>query len=216
MFNFNRFILVTIILVFVYSTENLGAQNKLTKPEKYVGINFGATGSKINFKPSVDQAYSLGYNGGLVFRYVGHKVAGLQAEINYSQRGWSESDGLYSRRLDYIEIPFMTQFYVGNKFRVFFNIGPKFSYLINEEEFIHNTTDLTKIQHITPAQNLFDYGFCGGPGFLLNIKGQVIQFDARANFSVSDVFSNAKRDYFDYSNNMNLSINLGWQFQLSN
>jgi hypothetical protein len=35
----------------------------------------------LNFSPSVDLNYLLGYSGGLSYRYIGHKVAGLQAEL---------------------------------------------------------------------------------------------------------------------------------------
>ena len=80
------------------------AQKRLDFPETYVGVEGGVTGSMVNFSPSVDLTYMLGYSAGLSYRYIGHKVAGLQAELNYSQRGWAESDGLYARQLNYLEL----------------------------------------------------------------------------------------------------------------
>lgn len=202
------------VIIFLLSAIYSNGQKRLDFPETYVGIQGGATGSMLNFSPSVDLTYLLGYSGGLSYRYIGHKVAGLQAELNYSQRGWAESDGLYARQLNYLELPFMTHFYFGRNFRFHLNIGPQLSYLLSENVLINNTVNSEAEQHTKPVYNKFDYGFCGGPGFSFRFNKQVIMLDIRASYSVSDVFSNAKRDYFDFSNNMNVKLNLGWQFKL--
>lgn len=202
-----------ILVLFILSSSVISAQKKDYKTETYYGLNFGVTGSKVNFTPSIAQNYIQGYNGGVIFRYISAKCLGVQAELNYSQRGWSESNGLFTRQLDYIELPFMTHFNFGNKFRFFFNIGPKIGYLISEKTLVNLTTSSTAIQHITAADNAFDYGFCSGLGFLLNIKGQVIQLEGRANYSMNDVYSNAKSAYFDTSNNMYASVNFTWLIQ---
>lgn len=210
----SRFFILTFVL-FIYTTA-LTAQRKDYTPELYVGANFGATASMVNFDPAVEQSCLQAYNGGLVFRYIAQKSLGFQSELNYSQRGWNEVDGNYARQLNYIELPIMTHFNFGKKFRFFFNIGPKFSYLISEKVLINNNIDNTIEQHAKSAENKLDYGFCGGFGFLFNLKGQVIQIDTRVNYSMTDVFSNAKKDYFAASNNMNLSVNIGWLMQMKN
>jgi len=138
----------------------------------------------------------------------------MQAELNFSQRGWKESSGLYSRQLNYIELPFMTHIYIGNKNRVFFNLGPKISYLISEKVLINTTTSSSDVQHVTPVQTPFDYGICAGLGFLFNVKGKILQLDTRANYGLSDIFADQKKDYFSTSNNFDLSINLAWLFQI--
>ena len=91
--------LTTFILIFLFSVA-VKAQRKDYKTEIYYGVNGGATAAKVNFDPSVDQNYISGYQGGLVFRYISAKSLGVQAELNYTQRGWSESDGLYARQLN--------------------------------------------------------------------------------------------------------------------
>jgi hypothetical protein len=201
-------ILFTVIFI------SLSAQVRLDKPEMYLGANFGVTESMIGFNPTIPQGFLMGYNGGIVFRYIAEKNVGMQAELNFSQRGWKESSGLYSRQLNYIELPFMTHIYVGNKNRFFFNIGPKISYLISEKVLLNTTANSTDVQHITPVQTPFDYGLCTGLGFLFNIKGKILQLDTRANYGLSDIFADQKKDYFSTSNNFDLSINLAWLFQL--
>lgn len=202
-----------LVLFLLSSSSLIFCQMRLDKPEMYVGVNLGATESMISFNPSVSQGFLLGYSGGLVFRYNAEKNVGMQAEINFSQRGWTETSGLYTRQINYIELPFMTHIYMGKKNRFFINIGPKISYLISEKELL-NKTSVTEEQHKTFVQNPFDYGLCGGIGLLFNIKGYVYQLDTRANFGLSDIFSNDKRDYFDTSNNLNLSVNFAWLLQI--
>lgn len=186
---------------------------KLDKPEVYYGINFGMTASQIYFSPSVNQNYLTGYNGGVIFRYIGDKSLGLQTELNFSQRGWKETDNLYTKQLNYIELPFLTHFNFGNKFRFFFNVGPKISYLISEKILTNNTNGATDYQYSKGVENPFDYGFCAGLGCLMNIKGQVFQLEGRGAYSVSNIFSDAKKDYFDYSNNLTASVNFSWLIQ---
>ncbi|MDD4970641.1 MAG: porin family protein [Paludibacter sp.] len=206
-----RKLLISLLLVI---SASLIAQVRLDKPEMYIGANFGVTESMVLFNPAVPQGFLMGYNGGIVFRYIAEKNVGMQAELNFSQRGWKEASGLYTRQLNYIELPFMTHIYVGHKNRFFFNLGPKISYLISERTLVNGITNSTDLQHITLVQHPFDYGLCTGLGILFNIKGKVLQLDTRANFGLSDVFADTKRDYFSTSNNIDLSVNLAWLFQV--
>lgn len=189
------------------------AQRKPYKAETYWGVNGGMTGSMVLFKPAVSESFLTGYNGGVVFRYINAKSFGLQTELNYSERGWLEKDNLYSRRLNYIELPFMTHFNFGNKFRVFFNIGPKFSYLISEKTLTDNTVNSTEHQHIQTVEHPFEYGLVVGTGFYLRIKRQVFQVEGRGNFGAVSIFSDAASDPFDNSNNVNASVNISWLIQ---
>lgn len=204
---------IYILLFIAFSTTAFG-QSHFEKPEIYIGATFGATESMILFRPTVTQDFLQGYNGGLVFRYIADKNVGFQVELNLFQRGWAEKTGLYSRQLNYIELPFLTHFYFGNKSRFFFNVGPKISYLVSEKALINATTASTEVQHITKVENLFDYGVSAGFGYLINIKGNIIQLDTRANYSLSNVFSNDTRNYFDTSNNLYLSVNLAWLLKI--
>lgn len=203
-----------LIFIFLAIFSSVSAQERLAKPEVYFGVNFGVTESMIKFSPTVDQGFLMGYNGGLVFRYIDEKNVGMQAEINFSQRGWTEASGLYARQLNYIELPFMTHIYMGHKNRFFINLGPKISYLVSEKVLKNQITDMTiSPQYSSLIQNPFDYGLCGGFGLLFNVFGNIIQLDTRANYSLNDVFYNKKTDYFSTSNNLNLSINLAWLIQ---
>jgi hypothetical protein len=203
-----------LISLLIAVSAALSAQVRLDKPEMYFGVTGGVTESMVMFNPAITQGFLMGFNGGVVFRYIAEKNVGVQAELNFSQRGWKEASGLYTRQLNYIELPFMTHIYIGHKNRFFFNLGPKISYLIYEKTLLNNTVGSTETQQITSIQHPFDYGLCTGLGFLVNIKGKIFQLDTRANYSLSDVFADTKRDVFSTSNNLNLSVNFAWLFQV--
>jgi hypothetical protein len=202
-----------LFILFLSIITTAQAQTRLDNPELYIGVTLGSTASMVMFSPTIAQDYILGYNGGFVFRYIAEKNVGVQAELNFSQRGWSESTGLYSRQLNYIELPFLTHIYIGKKNRIFLNVGPKISYLLSEKVIVNNTLN-SENQHTTLIQNPFDYGLCAGLGFMFNIKHNVYQLDTRASYSFNDVFANSKADYFAASKNLNLSVNLAWMLQI--
>lgn len=202
-----------LLLFFSYASFTF-AQTRLIKPEIYVGVNGGMTSSWVIFNPKVDQSWLPGINGGLVFRYIAEKNVGMQAELNFSQRGWKEANGLFSRQLNYIELPFMTHIYIGQKTRFIINLGPKIAYMISDRVLTNNTVGSTAIQQITATQNKFDYGLCAGFGLMFPIGKNYLQFDTRAYYALSDVYSNSKKDYFAHSNNLNVSANLAWLVRL--
>lgn len=202
---------------FFFSTNHTKAQTiLLDPPEIYLGVSGGATGSMMFFNPKVQQSYLLGYNGGLAFRYVTEKHFGLQLELNYSQRGWREANNLYTRQLDYIEMPFLTHIYFGKSSRFIFNLGPKFSYLLSEKVIENNTENSIQEQHIKPVQFKFDYGITAGLGYNLKTKkAGLYQLEVRTYYGLGDVFANTKSDFFNNSNHLNLSVNLAYFFQLT-
>lgn len=206
----NRLVLILCATAF---TTTLFSQRGKYKPEVYLGVGGGMTASMVYFSPTVEQDFLTGYHGGLVFRYVGDKSLGLQVELNYSQRGWSETGGVFERRLEYLELPFLTHFNFGNKTRFFVNLGPRIGYLINDEV-LKNTAPEVYPEHTLDVKFPFDYGFSLGFGVLTNIHGQVFQLETRANYSISDIFPNTKSDTFDFSNNLYASVGFSWLIQL--
>ena len=202
------FLLITIFLSF-----SLVAQQRLEKSEKYIGTSHGVTASGVGFNPTVEQDYLLGYNGGIVYRYIADTNVGVQAELNFAQQGWHETQNNFSRRLSYIELPFLTHIYLGDKTRFIINIGPQVGLLIAEQK-LNEPENTTATRHTyqqtqTP-QNTFDYGFSAGIGLLFTAGRNIFQLETRAYYALGDVYSNNKRDYFSRSNNMKLSVNMVW------
>lgn len=203
-----------LIFYFVFLTLSMSAQTLLERPELYIGASGGVTSSQVLFNPTVKQNFLNGANAGFSLRYIAEKNVGVQTEINFSQRGWSEIDSNFSKQLNYIELPFLTHIYFGNKLQCIINLGPKISYLLSEKVLSNSLTLNTEVQQKTNIQNRFDYGLCGGIGVQLKAHQSIYYLDMRLNYGLSDIFSNDKRDYFDASNNFNISVNVGYYFKL--
>ena len=217
-----RHIFITMLLLIL--SIAVSAQPRLRTPEMYVGAHAGAMASTMLFKPNIaniDIMQSpLTINGGLVFRYAGHKVCAIQTELNYMQRGWRETITLgqttmdYTRQLDYIEIPLLMHLYFGKEhFRGFFNLGPQIGYCIRDV-----ATPLPEgvtAPHYLPIDKPFDWGLAGGLGcYLRTRKIGLFQLEARFNFSMGTTYNNRKVDYFSQSNAMNLSLNFAYLWEV--
>jgi hypothetical protein len=199
-----------LILVF-----NVGAQNTFQK-ELSVGASFGMGISSVSFVPKVQENQLLGTHAGLTVRWLTETYAGLVFEINYSQEGWNEhfDDPTYNytRRLNYIDIPLLSQLYFGNKhIRLFFNIGPKIGFLIGERTTAKVDASptppidlITGKSHISAqwdmtVDNNFAWGICGGPGLEVRTPIGCFQLEGRYYYSLGDIFGNRKADYFSKS-----------------
>lgn len=216
---------ISILLLLVALSTDMIAQPRLRTPELYVGAHAGVLASTMLFQPNVakiDLMQSpLTWNGGLVFRYAGHKVCAIQVEANYMQRGWHETIAIndnstmdYVRQLDYIEIPLLMHLYFGkHRFRGFINLGPQIGYCIRDV-----ATDLpSAIQspQYQPIEKPFDWGLAGGLGCYYRTRNiGLFQLEARFNFSMGTIYNNRKVDYFSQSNAMNLSLNFAYLWEI--
>ncbi|MBR2486249.1 MAG: PorT family protein [Paludibacteraceae bacterium] len=217
-----RHIFITILLLIL--SIAVSAQPRLRTPEIYVGAHAGAMASTMLFKPNIaniDIMQSpLTINGGLVFRYAGHKVCAIQTELNYMQRGWSETITLgqttmdYTRQLDYIEIPLLMHLYFGKeRFRGFFNLGPQIGYCIRDVA--TTLPEGVTAPHYLPIDKPFDWGLAGGLGCYYRTRHiGLFQLEARFNFSMGTTYNNRKVDYFSQSNAMNLSLNFAYLWEI--
>ncbi len=200
------------------------AQPRLRQPEIYVGAHAGVMGSTVLFSPNVAKIdimqTPLMPNGGLVFRYAGHKVCAIQAEINYMPRGWHETITTtansieYYRSLDYIEVPLLMHLYFGkSRFRAFVNLGPQIGFCFRDV-----ATDLpssiTSPQYL-PIDKPFDWGLAGGLGCYYRTRHiGIFQLEARFNFSMGAIYNNRQVDFFTRANSMNLSLNAAYLWEI--
>ena len=217
-----------ILLFWVLYASCLYSQTRLETPEMYIGIHGGATASAGMFSPKINgagniiQSALVGGNGGAVFRYYGHKYCGLQAELNYMQRGWQEkydatdttSAGSYTRRLHYIELPFLMHIYFGSEsVRGYLNLGPEIGYCLKEQW--SGTKQTTQTAQYGKLDNPFDWGIAAGAGMYVRTKkAGAFQLELRFDFSFGDYFSNRKTAYFSSSHAMDLSLNIGYLWEI--
>ena len=181
--------------------------------------------SRINFQPTIqgmfdlysDQYFIPGYSGGIVFLYFSEPNKGLQMEINYSQKGWTEyldSANSYNRKLDYIEFPFLSHFDIGlRKLKLSVTIGPTISYQILSREEINITDEnLFKQYYTTAADNKLEVGLSIGLGVNRMTKLGIIQLECRLNQGLNNIFSREVNKDISTSQNQVIGVNASYLF----
>lgn len=219
--------LVTAVAATLFATAQTHYEGSFS-----VGGKGGATFSKVNFNPSVQQTMLPGMSAGVMFRYIEEKAFGLVAELNMTQRGWKEAyddaDYNYSHRFTYLELPVMTHIFFGSeRVKGFFNLGPELNVMIgdgissnfsyqdagNMEYFNRNSRHIE--QMTMDIHNRLDYGICAGAGMEVNLTPKhSLLLEGRFYYGLTDVFPNHKTDVFSGSNSMTVSVTLGYFYRL--
>lgn len=210
--------ILTVLLLALISIKGY-SQDKFV-PEWNFGVNFGPTFSTMSFvttEPgmSVPTKMLQQYKGGLSVRYISEKSLGFIAELNYSQQGYEQkfseelSNLKYSRTLSYIQIPFLTHIYFGNKGRVFINLGPQISFVVSDSEkkndafttWLATPPDSTHVvaHYGTKVQHKLDYGLVAGMGFELRTGAGNFLIEGRYYMGFSDIYKSHKTDPFSRS-----------------
>lgn len=197
-------IILFLIINTLYITHSV-AQN-----EYAIGLRAGTTWSFMWFAPQIPQpSLPLTYHAGAQFRFISEKHFGTKLELNYIQRGFQDTNN--HRKLDYIQLPFLTHITFGQKlFRFFINFGPHISYLIKDNQ--SNTTNQT-LNNLT-VKNHFDYGLLAGLGFEINTKHGIYTIDTQYHFGLNNIFGNSAAEYYTNSTNQNITLSLAYLFPL--
>jgi hypothetical protein len=181
--------------------------------QTYIGVKGGANLSQVAFTPSIEQQVMIFYNAGLVFQHFEEKHAGVQLELNYTQKGFKEikdSVNAYSRTIQYLELPFMSHFYAGTeKSNVFLNLGPYLGYNVSAKETITASTLVeAKSYTFTGADNRFDLGFLAGIGIHKQFKFGTLQLEGRISHGLSNILNSMNMIRYSASKNQVISASL--------
>lgn len=220
-------VILTIALLAIAATAQTHYKGTIA-----VGGKAGASFSKVNFNPSVQQTMEAGVTAGVAFRYIEEKNFGLIAELNMTQRGWKETyddiDYKYSRKFTYLELPIMTHIYFGNQHvKGFFNLGPELNVMLGnsiKSNFAYQEAAsldyfLEDSRHIEQLameiNNKLDYGICVGAGMEVGLSAKhSLLLEGRFYYGLTDVFPNHKTDIFSGSNSMSVTVTLGYFYRL--
>lgn len=198
-----------------------------------IGINGGVNLSSVSFEPSFKEKTFLTPSFGVTIRYISERYlkmfCGIQAEINYSQRGWKENidDGTgdtYQRSMNYVEVPLMAHLAFGKDkgygARFVLNLGPQIGYLLGESEkkseaWHPNERPSGVIwQYGKMAESKFDYGIVGGVGIEARTGIGNFLLEARYYFGLSDFYHSTKKDPFSRSAHSYIAGRLTYLFDL--
>ena len=157
-------------------------------------------------------------------------MCGIQAEINYSQRGWKEniedgSGNTYSRTMNYLEIPLLAHLAFGKDelekgMKFFVNMGPQISYFLSEKEKMSEEWNPNyrpngvNQQYGKMVENKFDYGILGGLGAELSTKYGHFLLEGRYYYGLSDFWGSSKKDEFSRSGHSYIGIRLTYLYDI--
>jgi len=215
--------LIFLILLIALSSSLFAQRPERFRNDFYVGFGGGMHSSMVDFVPQVLQNQRLGIHGGVAAKFVsteltdrGNVLAGIIAELNFSQRGWIEDfdyerhpDFTFNRTLNYIDFPFMTHINAGRgNVRFIFNAGPQISFLLGDNVSMSSTLAeyLADNTHITDRRTLvyrlryqssapltrIDYGLIGGMGMQIRTAGGHFDIEGRYYFGLGDIFESRR------------------------
>lgn len=201
-----------LLIIFIVAMSSLKAQ-------VFIGIKAGTSFSQILYddtgiRPPV-QNYKTGYSGGIILKYFAQPHVGIQAEVNYTQKGWeiTQDDNVHEKTLNYIEVPVMSNIYLGKKkTQVFINLGPYVSFLISKDD--QQTIVNEEGEYIFEDRSVseFDYGISVGGGLNRSFTFGTIQLEGRFSQGLNNIFDRFMS--IEQSQNQSFNISLAYFFQL--
>jgi hypothetical protein len=193
------------------------------QPEWAWGVNGGATLSKMRFYPKIPQDLLTQASGGFTLRYISEKYFGIQCELNYSMRGWTERTDTvthfneYARSIAYLELPLMTHLYfdLGKRVRLVFNVGPQIGYNVSGKVLkkrIKTASGEYPEYYNLNIQQKFEYGIGGGMGMEARTGIGSFILEGRYYFGLSDIFDSSRADYLQASSHQVIGIKLTYLY----
>jgi len=168
----------------------------------YLGPKVGVTMSTLFlqenrndvFNPKIVDQTKLGFTGGAVVQFYAKPHVGIQAEVNFIQKGWTElldTVNTFSTTLNYLELPIMTHMYVGKKkTRWFVKVGPSIGLLLGykESDFDSELEDQITYRMTDENRKNFMVGIQGGGGINRLTPVGRFQVDFTYGLSFSNIF----------------------------
>lgn len=173
--------------------------------------------SRMDFESKAKQVFYPGYIGGVTFVYRSEPHVGIRLEFNYVQKGWEivpDSTEMYSRRMNYFEVPFMTHIIIGkSKSRFLIDLGPYGSYLNSEEEKTNITND--SLDYVGyQADREFDFGYCLGIGYEYSTKIGYFAIEARYYNSLTSIFIRSSEINYTASRHQVFSVGIRYSVRI--
>lgn len=192
----------------------------------YVGVkggyNFGSAFIKHSVnRLTINEGFKSGSHFGLTFVNYLQKNVGLQAELNYTQKGWTQkfnSGEKYVQNLDYLEFPLLVNVYVGNKkTRLFINFGMFIDYLLksSNDGLPSNTEGSDFYYYQDERDRKFGYGLAAGGGFHRDFGFGTLLIEGRFSFNQSDAINPGSVDSGipNVSNQFVTTISIGYLYR---
>jgi hypothetical protein len=163
------------------------------------------------------QKNNLGTTFGIVGKYVGRKHSGIQVELNYTQRGWTQiftdSPEEFSTDLNYLDLAVLSHFYIGRgRLKPIVLLGSEINYFLSASEKSFNPEIEDEITYRATDENIRKilFGISVGGGASYDVPFGQFQFDIRFSVGFSNVFDGDVAGTPPLSQNQHLSGQLSF------
>jgi hypothetical protein len=202
------FLVLTFCLVSI--SQFVFAQTQF-KPQTEVGIKGGTSFSRYIFNPALRQEPTMGHTGGFVLKHISEPNLGIQLELNYVQRGWTEridSTQAYRRNLNFIEVPFMTHVAIGKSNTNFIaNFGPSLAYLVSNGDSTKAVRDVEGPNYFQKEiENPLQFGLAIGIGVVRKSSLGIFQLEGRLTQSLTNIISGKQGLSSAKNTNVNVTV----------
>lgn len=189
-------IIFSLLLFVFFSGSALGQEQRKT----YLGIKGGYNLSSAYFfhsfdgVPTIDEGWNNGFHGGIIAMNYWRNHIGLQAELNYTRKGWTQrfnnGEPDYMTKMDYIELPLLVNLHTGKKrTHLYANLGCFVEYMVKFQETAHpvdpGASDF--FPYIEERDNKFGYGFRGGVGAFRDFGFGTFLLEGHFSYSLSSM-----------------------------
>jgi hypothetical protein len=213
-------LLLTTLLMILFTNLSIAQDEDSRKgPKHFLGAKAGRNFSWLNLEPTVNQNLVMGPVIGISYTYMPQHFGGLMIEAQYIQYGWEEvftdSTNTYSRQLNYLELPILSNIVLGKKKTHFkLQAGIKIAMLLNDKE----TSDLAEeeVQYYNGLEvdDPFELGLAFGASISRVFPIGELQIDGRFNAGLSNLFEPADDLSLLYSQNQSLTLSIYYWFKV--
>lgn len=217
-------------LIFLGLTIHIQSQAQKAdfQERTYLGFKAGYNYGTASFGHALQRINIVeGYKPGIHFGLIGinymEKNIGLQVELNYTQKGWTQlfdpGTPKFTTDLDYIEMPMYMNVYIGEKkLRMFFNLGIYAEYLIRAKASAlpADTQGYDFYPYDSSRDRKFGYGMIAGGGFYRDFGFGTLMIQGAFSYGISNVLDPITEDSGipDLSNLLTSSFSVGYMIKL--
>ncbi len=193
-----------------------------------IGIKQGVTFSQVSFSDLDNtfntvfrQALQAGNLTGIAFKYFNQKHVGLQVELNFTQKGWTQvlaSGEKFKSTLNYVQMPIMTHIRIGDgKLKPFLIGGLFLSYLnaAKENSVLESENDKVLFHYMIADDKRFEFGLGGGGGLSLDTKIGTFQGTVKFMQGLANIIDEKDATDPTFSKNQSLEVSFGYFYALS-
>ncbi|HET8858863.1 porin family protein [Marivirga sp.] len=172
--------------------------NEQLKSQSYLGIKGGVNVPTVNFNDFTNvpittrfgTAYFVSPTFGISYRYMQNDKIGIQADLNYSTKGWGQGIGDSTNtfvanraftEINYLELPFYLhwQIFGSEKFKFFLDAGVYVAWALSSTSTIQNEIGIEQVQifYSVENDNRGDFGLYAASGFSYDFSLFILQLE---------------------------------------